>query len=418
MRTVALAGLFLLAAAVGASGTELIADAVDDSIKAMQDAAAGGDDAHCLVKLEERKDSKDARVVAAVRGLLKSSSDRIACAAMRNLSRRNDPKCLEWLKARLVDKDVDKGKIARPESFKCVLESLAGYRDPGSLKPLETVVRTFLMADGEYSTRAIRAYGSVPQKPVVDQLLDWLSSLETSHGGKTSGGAGGKSKYAPEVAKARDASRIEIYKTLVALTDQDLGDYAAWRKWWSERGKTFEFPGPAAVGADVDFAALTEWTDRRYGYTVKRPEAKGWAFLPGDKHFRIQCLKTDDSGAGSAFAGWNYYDVAGSSFKDTDDYVAWWMFKQFPDQEFEKYAPGGAPAAEERKFAGRDWTVITAKGATKGAIANWGAVEHRVYVTKFPDRFLYAWALVKTTATPEEKRQTWDFVEGVVFSAK
>src|SRR6185295_18042053 len=116
----------------------------------------------------------------------------------------------------------------------------------------------------------------------VDQLLFWLGSLETSHGGKLSGGAGGHSKYMPEVAKARDASRGALLTTLVALTDEDPGDYAAWKKWWADHSKTFEFPKADAVGKTVDWSMLVEWTDRRYGYTVRRPPGKGWKFVPGD----------------------------------------------------------------------------------------------------------------------------------------
>jgi hypothetical protein len=363
--------------------------------------------------MKELKDSADPRAAEAVRGLLKSVNDKIVCAALQFLAERKDAKCLDWLKGKLDDKD----RLERPEVFKGVLEALAVYRDPGALKPLEDVVKTSLQTDGEISRRAVAAYGSVPQKPVVDQLLFWLGTLETSHGGKSSGGAGGKSKYMPDVAKARDTSRDALLKTLVALTDQDPGDYAAWKKWWSEHAKTFEFPKDDPKSRDVDLALLPEWTDKRYGYTVKRPAAKGWAFMKGEG-FRIEVAKTDESGARPAFAGWNYYDIAGSSFKDTKDYVAWWMLQQFPDHEFAKFSVGGEPTQKPQKFAGRDWIVVSATGTTKDALATWGEAEHRVYVTKFADRFIYAWAIVRTSAADEDKKATWESVEGVVFASK
>jgi hypothetical protein len=416
------ARVFVAACLVAASGfaartTDVFADAVDDSIKAMQDAESAGDESKCVAKLESLKDSADPRVAAAERELLKSKSEKVACAAVRILSARKDDKCLEWLKGRLADREIEKDKTARPELLKSVLDALAVYRDPGALKPLEDVVKTFLQTDGEFARRAIAAYGSVPQRSVVDQLLFWLGTLETSHGGKSSGGAGGKSKYMPDVAKARDASRDALFKTLVALTDQDPGDYAAWKKWWSEHGKTFEFPKGDSKDRGINLATLPEWTDQRYGYTLKRPTTKGWAFLqePG---FRIALARTDDSGTRTTFVGWNYYDIAGSSFKDVKDYVAWWMFQQLPEHEFAKYASGGEPTQTPKKFAGRDWVVIGAKGATKDALSTWGEAEHRIYVTKLSERFIYAWAIVRTTAAEEDKQATWDSVEGVLFAPK
>jgi len=414
---VVVAACLLLASGLAADRRDVLADAVDDSITQVRDAETAGDEAKCVAALESLKDSNDPRVAAAVRELLKSPRDKVACAAIRFLAARKDAKCLEWLKGKLDDKETGKDRTSRPELLKCVLDALAAYRDASALKPLEDAVKSFLQTDGEFSRRAIAAYGSVPQKPVVDQLLFWLGTLETSHGGKSSGGAGGKSKYMPEVAKARDASRDALYKTLVALTDQDPGDYAAWKKWWSENAKTFEFPKGDPKDRGLSLATLPEWTDRRYGYTLTRPAAKGWAFLADDA-FRIALAKTDAGGARTAFAGWNYYDVAGSSFKETKDYVAWWMFQQFPEHEFAKYSPGGEPTQKPQKFAGRDWIVISAKGVTKDALANWGEAEHRVYVTRFPERYVYAWAIVRASAGDEDKKATWDSVEGVLFAPK
>jgi len=413
-----LAAVLVAAASVAAPPRGVSADAIDDSIRQMAEFDKSGDDAKCAAKVQELRGSNDPRVVAALLEMEKSAGDATACAAIRALTERKDARSLEWLKSKLGEKDRPKGKDGRPEVFKCVLESLAAYRDPGALKPLEDVVKTFLMTDAEYSSRAIRAYGSVPQRPVVEQLIEWLGQLEQSHGGKSSGGAGGKTRYAPEIQKARDTSRDALMKTLASLTDRDFGEYAEWKKWWADHAKTFEFPPLDATGGQADVSKLAEWSDRRYGYTVKRPEGKGWTFKPEDPHFRIQLVKAEDDGTLSAFAGWGIYNTTGSSIKEVDQYADWWIKQQFPSHEFERYSVGGEPKVEQRKFAGRDWTVITARGLGKDAMASWGAMEHRVYFTKTDVRFIYAWVVAKTTAAPEDQLKAWNFVESVVFPAK
>jgi hypothetical protein len=408
----------LVASSVVATQRDVSADSIDDAVKQLVDLDKVGDDAKCAAKAQEMKGSNDPRVVAAFLDLEKSAGDATACAAIKLLASRKDAKSLEWMKSKLGDKELPKEKGGRPEVFKCILESLAVYRDASALKPLEDVVKTYLTTDADYASRAIRAYGSVPQKSVVDQLIDWLGQLEQSHGGKSSGGSGGHTKFTPEVQRARDTSRDVLLKTLIAVTDKDVGDYADWKKWWPEHSKGFEFPKADAMDRQIDVTTLSQWTDTRYGYTVKRPDGKGWTFKPEDAHFRIQLLKVEDGGAWPAFVGWGIYSLAGSNIKDVKDYTDWWVKQQFPEHEIERYAADGEPTVEQKKFAGRDWTVITAKGIGKEALASWGAMEHRVYFTKTDVRFIYAWAVVKTTTSPDDKQKTWDSVEGVGFSAK
>jgi hypothetical protein len=416
-RTAAVLAAALLGASLAASPAA--ADAVADQVAELEALEKAGDSTKCAARIAAIKDWSDPRVAAEVRDLAKSANDAIACAAIRALAARKDAKALEWLRARAGDKDLaraaDKG--GRPDVYRCVLDALLPYRDPGTLKPLEDAVKTYMTTDSDYAARAIRAYGCVREKSVIDQLIAWLADLDEHHGGKSSGGSGGHGRYSPEGQRIRDASMAVLVQTLADATDQDLPDAVAWRKWWTEHAKTFVFPKPDAQD-DADVTTLTEWTDRRYGYTLKRPAGEGWAFRPGDDQFRISVLETGAGGEWRAMAAWNVYRSIGSNIKDVKGFADWWMTKQFPEKEFEKYSAGGEPSAAARTFAGRDWTVVTARGMAKGSMANWGVMERRVYITRIDCGYLYAWAVVKTTIPDEEKQRTWDVVEKAVFAAK
>jgi hypothetical protein len=403
----------LLLSSVGAR-----ADALGDEIAAIDALEKAGDDTKCVARLAALTDWSDPRVAAAVRDLAKSPKDAVACAAIKALATHKDAKALEWLKKRIADEDLakPKDKGGRPDVYRAVLDACLLWRDPSTLKPLETAVDAFLTTDADYATRAIRAYGSVREKAVVGRLIEWLADLDMSHGGKSSGGSGGRSRYSPETQKIRDNSAAVLVKTLADATDQDFPDTAAWRKWWTENARTFEFPKTDAVPVDV--TTLTEWTDKRYGYTVKRPAGAGWTFKPGDTDFRIQLLHTDAQNLWVSMVGWNVYRSAGSSLKDVDAFAGWWMTKQFPDKEFEKYGQGGEPSAVPRTIGGREWTLVTARGLAKGSMSNRGAMERRVYITKIDSGYLYAWAVVKTTASDEEKRLTWEAAEKTAVLGK
>jgi hypothetical protein len=395
------------------------ADLVDDAIRDIQAAAKAGDAAVCLARiraLQGLQDANDPRVLTMVRELAKSDVDEIACAAIVLGAASKDPKLLEWMRSKIADKDLWKEKGGRPALYRCILEALPRYRDPATLKPLEDAVRDFLQTDAELAKLAIRAYGSVPQKAVVDQLLDWLESLEQSHRGKSSGGAG-KTKYHPEVQKARDASRAAILDTLAALTGLDVGDSTAWRKWWNDHARSFEFP-PPDQDANLDWSKLTVYTDTRYGYTAHRPAGDGWVFRPPGPHFRAEILRQDATGVWQAFVGWNVHRSAGSYIKDAKDLADWWVRKEMPDHEFASYGPGGEPTIEQRTFGKRDWYVVVARGVTKQEIAAWGTVEHRVYITKVEAGWLYVWAIAKDTAPAQDKLEAWEAAEKTIVVEK
>lgn len=417
LRAVWMFGVCIAALLIAQSAVAL-ADLIDDSVKELKDLEKAGDNAKCIAKLQELSSSTDARVLAAERDLAKSSHDMIARTAIRVGASHKDPKLLEWLRTKITDKDLFKDKSDHLDLYKCILEVLPVYRDPSILKPLEEVERAFLVSDGELSALAIKAYGSVPQKSVVDQMLDWLEQLEQSHGGKSAGGSGGKTKYAPEVQKARDTSRDTLLATLTTLTDQAPGDLDEWKKWWAQNSKTFVFPPPDAGDKDVDVSKLTKWTDKRYGYTIVKPESSGWVFKPADASFRIQLLKTDGNGVWQAQVGWSFINIGGSAYKEPQDYADWWIKQQLPNVEFASFSPGGEPIQERAKFGGRDWTVVSAKGVAKEGMASWGTMERRVYITKQGARFIYAWAVVRSTLPDADKQATWDIVEKATFPLK
>lgn len=140
--------------------------------------------------------------------------------------------------------------------------------------------------------------------------------------------------------------------------------------WWAEHAKTFEFGKPDPSDG-VDVATLTAWTDRRFGYRVKRPDGTGWTLKAGDASFRIQLQKLDAKFESGAFGGWSVHNSAGKKLRDLKSYTEWWINEQFP-KELDHYAPGGDPTTEDRSFGGRDFTVVLATGVGRGSLASWG----------------------------------------------
>jgi hypothetical protein len=405
-------------AAVLLASAVLFADAVADDVKAMREFEKSGDEAKCVEKMLALKDAEDPRVLAAMRELAKSRSDKIACAAMNWIAGKRDSEYWKWLAGKIDDKDLYRRRDGRPEIYKTLLENVGAYvkdnQDKSVVKPLDEVVKRFLTNDAEYATRAVRAYGAVRDPAVVDQLIAWLGEVESR--GQSQGGK----NETPEARKNKDASKKALLETLKTLVGPDIPDAASWAKFWNEKKKGFVFPDPRKEKEpEVDVANLTEWTDSAFGYRVRRPDGKLWKFKGKDDWFRIQAVAVDENDMWWCWGAWGVYKLD-AKIKDPKSYAEWWANEEFgknaaDGKEFDEYAVGGEPKIDAKKFAGREWAFVVAKGKTKGAFVNWGVVEKHVYITKLDYQLLYAVGTVRTGAEAEDKQKLWDFIEGVTF---
>jgi len=397
---------------------EVLADATADVIKSMRELEKSGDEAQCVEKVLALKDSEDPRVLAVMKEFVKSGSDKIACAAMNWITDKRDSEFWKSIVARIDDKELYRRRGGRPEVYKTLLENVGAYvkdnQDKSVLKPLEQVVDRFKATDSDYAARAIRAYGAVRDPAVVERMIAWLEDVESRAQSQ-----GGRNESA-ETRKHKDESKKALLETLAALVGPDIPDAATWTKFWSEKKKGFVFPDPhKPKDVDVDVTKLTEWTDPVYGYAVKRPVGALWTFKGRDAWFRIQTIAIDDKNMWWCWGAWGVYKLD-ARIKDAKSYADWWANEEFgktaaDGKEFEEYAVGGEPKVDERKFAGREWTHVVAKGKTKGGFASWGVAEKHVYITKLDYQLLYAVGTVRTGAEPEDKQKLWNFIEGVTF---
>ena len=412
-----LALLGALGAGVAIAPPPAAADAVDDQIKAMKDFAAAGDDGKCIAKMQELKDSADPKVTAALKSLANQAtvkSDKIVCAAMKMVAvTKKDPEFLKTLVQKIENKDLYDKKDGRPEVYKCVLECVGAYKSKTALGPLEKIVDKFLTVDADYSTRAIASYGTVPDVGVVEQMLKWAKSAD-AHGQSQ----GGKNESA-ETRENKQKASAALISALNSLTGQDLGDASMWEKWWDGNKKTFKFPDPNKKEPEVDWATLKEYTDPSYNYTVKCPVGGGWHFQPKDEYCRARINKKDEQGVEWARVDWRIHNTTTQTPKDIKGLADWYVTKGLVD-EISEFAANSQPKLEEKKMAGRDWLLVTAKGMGQGNRAGWGSMERRLYMTKCdfmgaPHLILYADIVCRSGTEDEDKKKLFESVENVVL---
>jgi len=433
------AALVLVFALLVANPAALRADDIDDGIKAVKELEKAGADKEdeCIAKMLFLRAGRDPRAFAALKEMIGSKSDRIACAAVSGLAVGwQDPEYFRWLLGRVDDKTLYSRESGRPEVYKCVLESIRTY-PPGkvkaALKPLGDAVNRFLATEPEYADRAIRAYGTVPDRFTVQQLLDWLDQTAASPDGKGSGKSGGKGDNKGESKEARenkDKARQSILETLTALCGKDAGDAGQWRKWWAENGKTFKFPEAAkgAAGAGkpakpaapmADPSGLSEFKDEAYGWSVKKPEQEYWKFFKPDydgPRVGLLCLPAGTDAYNMARAYISVHDPAKFEPKDIKSFAAWAVAKIFKEQ-FDTDTMPAPPATKEMNIGGVDWTVVVARGLATGQKAGWGTIERRFYLTKLDPYILYVDAYVRLNADNEDKEAFWKCIEGIVLPA-
>lgn len=411
LRTFALvASLFALFAV--ASAPALRADEVDDKIKLMKDAEKAGDKGKCIAKMEELKDSGDKRVVDALKDLARSKNDDIAIAAIKKVANRKEPEFLKWLVSHIDDKELYKPKDGRPEVYKAVLEAVAVYKSKSALKPLEDVTKKFLTTLPEYATRAIRAYGTVQDLAVIDQLIEWLEMTD-SHG-QSQGGKNESTETRDNKVKANKAA----VDALNELTGKDIGDATTWKDFWTKNRKTFTFPDPNKKEEPLDPKAK-EFTDEAYNYTVKRPDSAGWYFQPKDDTVRVRIMNKDEQNLEWGRVEWLIHNTTTQAPKDLNLLADYWMNTGLPN-EFSEFTDTGKPKREEQRIAGRDWIVIKAKGMGKAGRVGWGSMERRIYLTKCdymgaPHLILCCWITCRNGMEQEQKDRLYAAAEGIVI---
>lgn len=416
LRTVSLALVALASLAAGAR-----ADSTDDDIKAMNELAAAGKDDECVAKMDVVRAGRDKRAYTALHALNESKSDKIACGSIRALAVGwRDADTFRWLVTKIGDKTLYDPKAGRPEVYKCVLASLREFppeRVKQALTPLADAVNRFMPTSAEYTDLAIRAYGTVPDRFTVQQLLKWLDAAAAP---------------GPADAKAnKEAAKSSLLQTLAALCSHEEPDAAAWKKWWDENGKAFKFPEaakpgekdpasdpakPAAAGADP--SGLNEFKDETYGWSVKRPEAEWWKFMKPDYNgprVALRCGGGDSAETARAYFG--VHDPSTSEPKDVASFATWVIEHQLK-QEMPLDGIIQKPATKTVTAGKVEWTVVTARGLAGGIKSSWGSMERRFYITKLGTKILYVDAFVTLSADAEDKTALWSCIEAITITAK
>lgn len=409
-RPLALAAL-AAAAVLGLAATSavvpapaVLADDVDDAIVQLKELVKANDEGKAIAKITELETKMDGRVTDALADVAKAAkSDRVSKAAMKVAAQRKDPELSKWLKTKLDDKKMAED---HPERYLAVLDSVGFYGDKSTMKPLEDVVKKYLPTNSNYSKAAIRAYGSIREKVAVEQLVKWLRQTENTRAG------GQGASMSAQTRDNYEAAKGAVLKALESLTLQDMGDAATWEKWWKENEKTYEFPD--ANQAEVDYATLTEYTDRAYGFTVKKPpEGKFWAFAKSEAQGgRVMLHYRDDQGV--LWARMNAVVCKPWADVTTPETFAAYYDKLWQEKEFSDFSK--KPEIVAKKIGGRDFQAITARGLGADSWKNWESCERRVYITRVnPTLMLYFECVIRNGADDPLKASFWSTIEAMTF---
>jgi len=427
-----------LAAASAALPTPTLrADAVDDNIAAMKKFEHDGDDGKCIGKMQELRDSGGEKGIKAIRSMIESKNDKIACAAVKNLAnmKAKDVEFLKWLCGKIEDKELYKEKDGRPDLYKAILDGIVAFKYEKAAQPtfksalpkIVDMVKKFISTDGEYGSRLIRAYGCVREPAVMEQLLDWGEGIE-ARTGKGGGGGGGSHKGASqETRDAEGKSKKAILEVISDITGKEGVDIATWRKWWTESGKTFQFPeasadagaaGPAAPQANIDPAAA-EFKDETYGFSAKKPEGEEWKWMKADytadETPRVM-LKFEPKSGEVARAYFIIHQTKKGPPKDVKGFVKWCLedpkgpFKTQLETD-EKHAPKEEPC----KQAG--WTMVRGAGNGIGARSGFGSQERRWYFVEMGTNILYVDAVIRLGADQAVTDAFWKCLDTISLPA-
>jgi hypothetical protein len=401
----AAAALLFAGTAVFTPPRPAYADEIDDKITAMKDAAKAKDSGACIAKMVELQDSLDDRVNKALTGLVKDRETKIAAAAIRQLGLRKDEAF-----GKKIAKAVDNKKLYKADDdtvYLAYLDAAAMYANPKNGNALAGIVKKFMPTNPRFATKAIKAYGSVRDKKVVDQLIEWLVQSEST--GQSQGGKNASQETIDNMAKAKNA----IIEALAELTYLEIGDGKSWQNTWDKKRKNFEFPDPNA--ANVDPATLSDWTDFAYGYKITKPEGETWTFCDaGVETVRMRLESRDPKDElVMARADFLIHNLSTQSPKSLKE-LAKWYEEQFREQRISQASK--EPVIEEKKIGGREFLVVSARGDSGSYYSGWGTIEVRVYLTKVGHIAVRMEGLVRLGAEEAEQKALWDAIESAEWT--
>lgn len=381
------------------------ADEIDDALKGIADKVKAGDDNGAIAAMAGLDGKEDARITAALTDLARSAkSETVAIAAMKSAAKRKSSDLAKWLKSKLEDKKLIED---HPNKYQAVLDSLAFCADKSFIAPLEDVVKKHFPTNPAFTGRAITAYATIREKPVVDKLLEWLALSENTRDNKMSSAT--KDNYGQ--------NKEWILKGLRALTLQDIADAATWRSWWEENKKTFTFPDPNVK--EVDPAGLDAYTDQAYGWTMKKPDGKDWVFEKYSEYGgRLLLRNTDEKENLWARIRVYTHKVDSEVGSNPEQYCKYfeksWREGINEAPEFAQFSK--EPVIEKKMIGGREFMVVGARGQGGGDWKWWSSVERRVYITMVnKSLFLYFECALNLGAEEPVKAALWQAVEGVTF---
>lgn len=414
-------GLFALSVVPGASPATAPggfavpaahADAIDDSLKMLDDDMKSGDENKVTAKVTELTAAAtlDPRVAKAVLDVAKSNKlENSSIAAIKALGAKKDPELYKYIKSKVKD---DKLAESHKTKYVAIIDALGNYGgdpktallDKGTHGYLaDDIVKKFVMIDEALLKAAVRSYASIRDKGVIEKLIEWTAAGDNPpRDNKVS--AETKAKYATLSAACRQA--------LQNLTQLDIPTGAAWKEFWDKNAKTFVIPDPNA--APVDPATLEAYTDPAYGYTIKRPPQPNWTFAEykDTAGGRIILQNIDPQGIWMARVRIRVLQKW-AGVEDTAGYVNYFA-EEWKKNDFSQISKG--PAIEVKKIGGRDFHVVTARGIGGGSWANWGSCERRIYVfAPVKGTFVEFEAIAGSVAEDPLKAAAWEAIEKMTF---
>lgn len=383
-----------------------------------------GEDGQAIAKLTAVEDNLDPAVTKELAALAsKAKTDKVAIQCMRMVAKRKDPAFLKKLVKMVGDKKLYKEED-KLERYIGVLKAAALYESPKLTDALHDIVKKFLATNKEIATNAIRAYGTVREREVVDQMITWLDQSSTTG----AAGSGGKNASQETLGNYR-AAKTALIETLATLTGLDIGDAETWKETWEKKGKTFEFPDPNAP--ELDVTTLREFSDTSYGFHIELAERKMmlakergtegaeerfvWRFDPLEnprEGFRCRASARDDTDFEVIRADFLMHNASRGDYRTPELLYEYWA-TQCKDLYFAEFSK--EPSSETKKFGGHEWVIGSARGQSGKDFGGWGVCERRTYVTKLEHMLLYIDVIIRSAADDETRKEADALFEGVTF---
>ena len=211
---------------------------------------------------------KDPRVAQALKPLLRHKDDDVRIAVARCIGEQGDPS----VAALLVSLADGKGMKEKPLLHAALLEGIGEADGKGHYKYLIKTAKKHLDTDPLVAAAAYRAAAQNVSRETVDDLV-----RELQRAFYVSANDG------PVKMASRHECRAVLIGLLEGLTGEPLGgDVRIWAAWWSENGKTWKPPLPAAEESAA-LNATDTFESPGYGFSIRKP-GPAWFFRrPGTR---------------------------------------------------------------------------------------------------------------------------------------